>query len=109
MLFYTTLSNLFAKVPTMDTPDGPLWESNAMAKYSMILLASSSLTLRSIVARKGNDKGLYGSNEYEAVSIVLDMIVYVMHCRARSISGWSGQEASSRETSVIGSIPSLVS
>jgi len=34
----------------MDTPDGPMFESNAMAKY---------------VARKGNDPGLYGTNDYE--------------------------------------------
>jgi len=42
------------QVPTMMTPDGPLFESNAMAKY---------------VARKGNDKGLYGSNDYEASQV----------------------------------------
>jgi len=42
------------QVPTMDTPDGPLWESNAMAKY---------------VARKGNDPGLYGTTDYETSQI----------------------------------------
>jgi len=38
------------QIPTLDGPDGPIWESNAIAKY---------------VTRKGNDKGLYGANEYE--------------------------------------------
>jgi len=42
------------QVPTLDTPDGPIWESNAMARY---------------VARKGSDKGLYGSNEYETSQV----------------------------------------
>jgi len=42
------------QVPTMDTPEGPVWESNAMAKY---------------VARKGNDSGLYGTNDYETTII----------------------------------------
>jgi len=37
------------QVPAMDTPDGPVWESNAMAKY---------------IARKGNV--LYGATPYEA-------------------------------------------
>jgi len=39
------------QVPTLESPDGPIWESNAIAKY---------------IARKGNDKGLYGANEYES-------------------------------------------
>jgi len=43
--------NPTGQVPTLDTPDGPIFESNAIAKY---------------VARKGSDKGLYGANEYEA-------------------------------------------
>jgi len=43
--------NPAGQVPMMDTPDGPLFESNAMAKY---------------IARKGSDKGLYGTNEYQA-------------------------------------------
>jgi len=42
------------QVPVLDSPDGPIWESNAIAKY---------------VTRKGQDKGLYGSNEYEASQI----------------------------------------
>jgi elongation factor 1-gamma len=41
--------NPVQKVPTADTPDGPLFESNAIARY---------------VARKGGK--LFGSNEYEA-------------------------------------------
>jgi len=41
------------QVPTLETPDGPVWESNAIARY---------------VARKG-DKGLLGSNEYEATLV----------------------------------------
>jgi len=43
--------NPSGQVPMMETPDGPIFESNAMAKY---------------IARKGNDKGLYGSNDYQA-------------------------------------------
>jgi len=39
------------EVPTLDTPDGPIYESNAICRY---------------IARKGDDKGLYGANEYEA-------------------------------------------
>jgi len=39
------------QVHTMVGPDGPVWESNAMARY---------------VARKGSDKALLGSNDYEA-------------------------------------------
>jgi len=46
--------NPAGEVPTMDSPDGPIFESNAIAKY---------------VARKGNDKGLYGANEYESSTI----------------------------------------
>jgi len=42
------------EVPTMDTPEGSIYESNAIAKY---------------VARRGNDKGLYGVNEYETSTI----------------------------------------
>jgi len=41
------------QVPAMDTPDGPIFESNAMARY---------------IVRKG-DKSLYGSNDYEASQI----------------------------------------
>jgi len=48
------VKNLNGQVPTMDTPDGPLFESNAIAKY---------------IARKGSDKGLYGSNDFETSSI----------------------------------------
>lgn len=39
------------EVPTLESPDGCIYESNAIAKY---------------IARKGSDKGLYGSSEYEA-------------------------------------------
>jgi len=39
------------EVPTLDSPDGPIYESNAICRY---------------IARKGNDKGLYGSSEYES-------------------------------------------
>jgi len=39
------------EVPVLDAPEGPIYESNAIAKY---------------ITRKGNDKGLYGANEYEA-------------------------------------------
>jgi len=46
--------NPTGQVPTADTPDGPLFESNSIAKY---------------VARKGNDKGLYGPSEYDASAI----------------------------------------
>jgi len=46
--------NPTGQVPTMDTPDGPIWESNAIVKY---------------IARKGSDKGLYGSNDYEASQV----------------------------------------
>jgi len=42
------------QVPTMMTPEGPIWESNAMARY---------------VARKGSDKGLFGNNDYEASQV----------------------------------------
>lgn len=38
------------QVPTLDSPDGPIYESNAICKY---------------IARKGSDKGLNGANEYE--------------------------------------------
>jgi len=38
------------KVPTLECPDGILFESNAIAKY---------------IARKGNDKGLLGINDFE--------------------------------------------
>jgi len=48
------LKNPTGEVPVMDTPDGPLFESNAIAKY---------------IVRKGNDKGLYGTNDYETSSI----------------------------------------
>jgi len=43
--------NPTGQVPVLDTPDGPVFESNAIAKY---------------VARKGTDHGLYGANVYEA-------------------------------------------
>jgi len=42
------------QVPSMDTPDGPLWESNTLARY---------------VVRKGHDHGLYGANEYQACQV----------------------------------------
>jgi len=48
------VKNPNGQVPTMDTPDGPLYESNAIAKY---------------IARKGSDKGLYGSSDFDAASI----------------------------------------
>jgi len=46
--------NPTGEVPLLDSPDGPIYESNAIAKY---------------ITRKGNDKGLYGANEYEASQI----------------------------------------
>jgi len=45
--------NPLGKVPVLDTPDGPIWESNAIARY---------------VARQGNGH-LFGSNAYEAALI----------------------------------------
>jgi len=42
--------NPLGKVPTMETPDGPIWESNAIARY---------------VARLGKNN-IYGKNSYEA-------------------------------------------
>jgi len=41
--------NPLGKVPVLDTPEGPIWESNAIARY---------------VARQG-DGSLFGSNAYE--------------------------------------------
>jgi len=38
------------KVPTLESPDGPVWESNAIARH---------------VARSGNTGNLFGSNNYE--------------------------------------------
>jgi elongation factor 1-gamma len=46
--------NPLGQVPLLDTPDGPIFESNSMARY---------------VVRKGNDKGLYGANDYEACQV----------------------------------------
>jgi len=60
------------QVPTMDTPDGPIWESNAMAKY---------------VARKGHDKGLYGANEYQA-SVIDQWVEWVRSKIETQISDW---------------------
>eukprot|EP01113_Clastostelium_recurvatum_P050073 TRINITY_DN93_c0_g1_i1.p1 TRINITY_DN93_c0_g1~~TRINITY_DN93_c0_g1_i1.p1 ORF type:complete len:423 (+),score=165.19 TRINITY_DN93_c0_g1_i1:83-1351(+) len=45
--------NPFGKVPVMDTPEGPIFESNAIARY---------------VARSG-DNSLYGANAYEAAQV----------------------------------------
>jgi len=42
--------NPLGKVPTADTADGPLWESNAIARY---------------IARIGHDKGLLGETPYQ--------------------------------------------
>jgi glutathione S-transferase len=60
------------QVPTMDSPDGPIYESNAIAKY---------------VARKGNDKGLYGANEYEA-SIIDQWIEWFRSRCEDELSSW---------------------
>jgi elongation factor 1-gamma len=44
--------NPLGKVPTLDTPDGPIWESNAIARY---------------VARQNGDPAkLYGNSVYES-------------------------------------------
>ena len=40
------------KVPTLESPDGPVWESNAITRH---------------VARSGNTGNLFGSNNYEHV------------------------------------------
>jgi len=54
--------NPCGKVPVMKTPEGPIFESNAIARY---------------VARKA-DKGLLGSNDYEA-SVVDQWIEFYNH------------------------------
>jgi len=43
--------NPLGKVPVLETPEGPLWESNAIVRY---------------IARLNDDAKLYGSNKYEA-------------------------------------------
>jgi len=60
------------QVPTMDTPDGPLFESNAIAKY---------------ITRKGKDKELYGTNEYEA-SVIDQWIEWYRSKMENEIYGW---------------------
>jgi len=60
------------EVPTMDTPDGPIYESNAIAKY---------------VVRKGNDKGLYGANDYEA-SLIDQWIEWCRSKLEKPIGAW---------------------
>ena len=47
--------NPTGKVPVLITPEGPIFESNAIARY---------------VARQGTNS-LYGASEYEAVSVSL--------------------------------------
>jgi len=42
------------QVPLLEGPDGPIYESNAIAKY---------------IARKGLDKGIYGSNDFETSQV----------------------------------------
>jgi len=60
------------QVPTLDSPDGPIYESNAIAKY---------------VTRKGKDKGLYGANEYEAS--IIDQWIEWFRSRVESeLSSW---------------------
>jgi len=65
--------NPFGQVPTMDTVDGPLFESNAITRY---------------VARKGADKGLLGTNDYEAS--LIDQWVEVLRSNETAINGWIG-------------------
>jgi len=60
------------KVPTLDSPDGPIWESNAIAKY---------------ITRKGNDKGLYGANDYES-SVVDQWIEFYRSQAEADIAQW---------------------
>jgi len=59
------------EVPSADTSDGPLFESNAIARY---------------VARKGNDEGLLGSSDIET-SQVDQWIEWARSVEARQ-SGW---------------------
>jgi len=60
------------EVPVLDTPDGSIYESNAIAKY---------------VTRKGNDKGLYGSNDYET-SVIDQWIEWNRSKLEKSIGQW---------------------
>jgi len=60
------------EVPLLDTPEGPIYESNAMARY---------------VARKGSDKGLYGTNDYEA-SLVDQWIEWYRSKLEPPMAGW---------------------
>jgi len=60
------------QIPTMDTPDGPIYESNAIAKY---------------ITRKGNDKGLYGANDYEA-SIIDQWVEWFRSKIEVDVYGW---------------------
>lgn len=77
------------KVPALETPEGPLFESNAIARYGITALPSSlrpspsaSLTLLfRAAARYGGNSTLYGSSAYEAVrsppsssSVLFDMV-----------------------------------
>jgi len=64
--------NPTGQVPTLESPDGPVWESNAIAKY---------------IARKGNDKGLYGANDYEA-SQVDQWIEFYRSRLEDDVTGW---------------------
>jgi len=60
------------QVPLLDSPDGPIYESNAIARY---------------VARKGTDKGLLGSNEFES-SLVDQWIEWYRSRAEKDIYAW---------------------
>jgi len=64
----------FGQVPSMDTVDGPLFESNAIARY---------------IARKGKDVGLLGANAYESSQI--DQWIEALRSAESSYMPWVGQ------------------
>jgi len=63
--------NPFGLVPVMDTPDGPLYESNTIARY---------------VAREGTNKTIYGGSNYQ--QSLIDQGLDVVRSLEPAIAGW---------------------
>jgi len=64
--------NPYGLVPTLETPEGPLYESNTIARY---------------VARQGTNKTIYGGSDYQ-ISLIDQGLDVIRSLEASLLPGW---------------------
>lgn len=57
----------FLQVPVAITPEGPIFESNAIARYGIFTIFHFLYSSHNLLVARKSDKSLLGNNDYEAV------------------------------------------